>query len=146
MFLNVNLNNFEEMIEERIVERGHDYYYGDMIAEFQNLGNKEFSAEVLGTEQYSVYVKLGYNNMVIEHSCSCPYDYGQYCKHEVAVLYHIKLNEEHLREGKPSPDLLEIQKELKNYTKDELIKFALDLAKRDRNLQRTMLGDLGLRG
>lgn len=145
MFLKVTLSNFEEMIEERIVERGHDYYYGDMIAEFQNLGNKEFSAEVLGTEQYSVFIQLAHNNTIIEHSCNCPYDYGEYCKHEVAVLYHIKLNEEHLRAGKPSADVLEIQKELKTYTKDDLIRFALNLAKRDRDLQRRMLADLGLK-
>lgn len=142
----VNLDNFDETIEERIVERGYEYYHSDTIATFQNLGDKEFSAVVWGSSEYSVFIKLGYKNTVIEHSCDCPYDWGDFCKHEVAVLYYIKFNEEHLRDGKPSKSLLDIQKELKNYNKPELINFVMNLAKRDRNLQNTMLRDLGLRG
>jgi len=86
----MNLNNFERFIEPKIVSRGEDYYHEGYIESVERLSANEFSAEVCGTDFYSVYVRLGHNNTIQEASCDCPYEWGNECKHIVAVLFHIR--------------------------------------------------------
>lgn len=42
-------------------------------------------AEVYGTENYRVVIGLGGAGVVSEY-CTCPYDYGGWCKHVIAAL------------------------------------------------------------
>ena len=46
-----------------------------------------YEVEVEGTDIYLVEVKLDSNNNIVGTSCDCPYDMGEYCKHQVAVFY-----------------------------------------------------------
>lgn len=81
----MTLNNFETEAKAKIVERGLDYYKSGDIRKLEKVGASEFSAIVFGSDKYSVYIKLN-GKMIVEHECDCPYDYGEVCKHKVAVF------------------------------------------------------------
>jgi uncharacterized Zn finger protein len=85
----MNFLAFETEIERKILDRGFDYYENNNVIDVENLGNGEFSAVVEGSEDYEVFVEIS-KGKVVEHSCDCPYDWGDVCKHVVAVLYYIR--------------------------------------------------------
>lgn len=85
----MNFPAFEIEIERKILDRGFDYYENDNVIDVENLGDGEFSAIVEGSENYEVFVQIN-KGKVVEHSCDCPYDWGDVCKHVVAVLYYIR--------------------------------------------------------
>ncbi len=86
----MNLHNFQEQINETIKDRGLGYYRNDrveslIIDEVEQL----YKAQVYGSDFYDVEVKLDGEDITYSH-CSCPYDWGPYCKHEVAVFCAIR--------------------------------------------------------
>ncbi len=85
----MTLKNFESEVEPKIVERGRSYYRDDDVKRLEKVGGGEFSAIVFGTEKYTVYIKLN-DETIVEHECDCPYDFGDVCKHKVAVFYAIR--------------------------------------------------------
>jgi uncharacterized Zn finger protein len=85
----MNFPAFETEIERKILDRGFDYYENNNVIDVENLGNGEFSAVVEGSEDYEVFIEIS-KGKVVEHSCDCPYDWGDVCKHVVAVLYYIR--------------------------------------------------------
>jgi len=50
-----------------------------------------WTAEVEGSDLYSVEIELN-DNEIVSWECDCPYDYGDICKHIVALLLYIKDN------------------------------------------------------
>lgn len=50
----------------------------------------DVEAVVEGTERYKVSIQLDKDGAVLSHSCTCPYDWGDVCKHEVAVLFYLR--------------------------------------------------------
>lgn len=127
----MNLKNFEIEVERKIVERGLDYYRNGDVRKVEKVGENEFSAVVFGTEKYGVYIKLN-GETVIEHECDCPYDYGDVCKHKVAVLY--KLRNENFS------DLSDRLKSLlENLPESALRKYVSSLLKTDANFRREFL-------
>ena len=85
----MNFPAFETEIERKILDRGFDYYESNKVIDVENLSNGEFSAVVEGTEDYEIFVQIS-KGKVVEYSCDCPYDWGDICKHVVAVLYYIR--------------------------------------------------------
>ncbi|MDR0729263.1 MAG: SWIM zinc finger family protein [Prevotellaceae bacterium] len=61
-----------------------------------NIGQDQpdtWTAEVSGSSLYSVEIKLE-SDEIVSWNCNCPYDYGDICKHVVAVLLYIKNNKD----------------------------------------------------
>ena len=87
--MQMNLKSFENDVENKIVERGLNYYRSGDVKKLEKVGENEFSAVVFGSEKYSIYVKIN-GDAIIEHECDCPYDWGNVCKHEVAVFYALR--------------------------------------------------------
>ena len=85
----MNLKEFEQFVEPKIVERGFDYYENEDVRKVEKVSENEFSAVVFGSKIYTVYVKLN-GNEIIEYECDCPYDWGDTCKHAVAVFYKLR--------------------------------------------------------
>ena len=138
----MNLDNFEDIIEAKIVDRGFSYYEQDQITELEQVIRGEFCAIVIGTEEYSVYIKLNEEQKVIEHSCDCPYDWGEVCKHEVAVLYYIRdseLYKQRIEKG----SIQTITEDLNKLNKNELIEIIVELSKRKRLIRQEVLWELG---
>ncbi|GAB4412658.1 MAG: hypothetical protein Fur0044_06950 [Anaerolineae bacterium] len=66
--------------------RGEDYYRSGAVVDLQQRGDT-LLAQVEGSEYepYEVTIELAKGEL-IEADCTCPYDWGGYCKHIVAVL------------------------------------------------------------
>lgn len=81
--------------------RGVSYYNDGAVLEVIRRGAL-ITAEVEGSdyEPYEVTVKLDADGGIDSADCTCPYDYGGYCKHIVAVLLAV-LNDTESIEDKP---------------------------------------------
>lgn len=86
----MNLKNFEEYFDIKILQRGKNYYFDGAVLSIEMISKNEYTAEVEGCEIYEVTVKMNDNGDIKEISCDCPYDLGEYCKHEAAVLYALR--------------------------------------------------------
>lgn len=127
----MTLADFEQKIESKIGERGFRYFKDGYVARLEKVGDGEFSALVLGTERYDVFVRLD-DKTIIEHECDCPYDWGDVCKHKVAVFYAI-------RSGNFEDTGDKINLLLKNLHNDALRRFVAGLLKKDRSFRQEFL-------
>ncbi|OFZ58714.1 MAG: hypothetical protein A3D92_22035, partial [Bacteroidetes bacterium RIFCSPHIGHO2_02_FULL_44_7] len=69
--------------------RGAEYFTNQAVHGLRQVKTNQWAASVDGTEPYNVRVILR-EDIVIDYSCSCPYDSGPVCKHIVAVLYELR--------------------------------------------------------
>lgn len=86
--MEMTLHNFEKYIDATILERGCDYFENGYVDELEEIESGLWMAQVYGTENYTIGVRLG-GNRINAWECNCPYDYGPICKHVVAVFYAI---------------------------------------------------------
>lgn len=74
-----------------IIQRGQSYYTNNHIIAETDIANdppeKEFM--VMGSDAVYIVKVRNYNNDKIAATCNCPYNWGEVCKHQVAVLMHI---------------------------------------------------------
>ncbi|MEM6297711.1 MAG: hypothetical protein AAF740_03380 [Bacteroidota bacterium] len=137
----MNLRNFEDKIDKDIHQRGLSYYRSRSVFRLRKILEHEFTARVSGTEMYNVFIKLDEKENVLEMNCDCPYDWGNECKHEVAVLYSIREGEREVPEDK---SFLEIKKALQNQDKNKLIDILLQLSKQNKLAREEIAYELGL--
>lgn len=86
----MNLNDFESYIDRIIYLRGYDYYENGYVNFVKATEEHVYVAEVEGTETYTVDVELDEDLNIVETLCDCPYDIGEYCKHQVAVFLTLR--------------------------------------------------------
>ncbi|MDE5753237.1 MAG: SWIM zinc finger family protein, partial [Oscillospiraceae bacterium] len=86
----MNLKNFEESFDTKILKRGKNYYHNGAVLSIEKISENEYTAEVDGSELYDVTIEMDDNGTIYNISCDCPYDMGEYCKHEAAVLYALR--------------------------------------------------------
>ncbi len=88
------------------IARGRSYFDDGAVSDLVRRGDR-LTAEVERSEfaPYQVFIPL-HDGGVAEARCSCPYDWGRYCKHIVAVL--LKFADEGTRviERQPLAELL----------------------------------------
>jgi uncharacterized Zn finger protein len=137
----VTFPNFENSIEKKILNRGFEYYEQENVEEVEALGNGEFSAIVEGSEDYDVFIKIE-NDNVTEHSCTCPDNYNDVCKHISAVLYHIRDAEMHKEEyfSTIEDELIEV---MKTIPAKELYDYIINYAKRNRKFRQDFFEEFG---
>ena len=86
------------LVPRTIFSRGESYYEGEAVGRITQTANV-YSAKVRGTKKYHVELTVpakGPPNIY----CNCPYDYGNVCKHGIALgLAVLDL----LGPGKPAP-------------------------------------------
>ena len=137
-----NLSNFDLLIDPKIVARGKAYFSDKLIEAIEKISEGEYSSTVQGSETYTVYIALDNKENIIDHNCTCPYDWGEFCKHEVAVLYC--LNQ---KQFTTKSNLINDLKELLNdKSQAEMLQFLINLAKKDRLLAYEFLQQLGYEG
>ncbi len=118
--MKIPLNEFEHIIDETILIRGLSYFKEGFVTEFSEITNGEFKANVSGSEEYTVNLKVK-NDIIIEHNCDCPYDMGPVCKHIVASIFYLKQDELNLYQQH-----LPLVKKKKNKTVYQQLKEVLD--------------------
>ena len=88
-------------------ERGEDYYQSGAVGRLQQRGNT-LQAEVEGSEVEPYVVCLTFDDSgVTDADCSCPYDYGGWCKHIVATALACLREPESIEERPTLEALLE---------------------------------------
>lgn len=145
----MNLNNFESHINPVIFERGYGYYETGAVTSIKETDNNVWEAEVEGSDTYTVDVELDARGDIIYTVCDCPYDMGEYCKHQVAVFltlrdlmnkkagqeYHGQFNnkqiaDQALQQTVPAEKKMDInlRRLLSERTKEELVNLLVGIA------------------
>lgn len=132
----MNLTNFESYIERAVYVRGHEYYESRCVTSVKEIEADEFVAKVEGTETYTVDVELDESLNIVDTFCDCPYDMGEFCKHQVAVfltLRDVKCGSS--KEGEACGHHIPVKSHTKHLseilssrTKEELIRFLTEIA------------------
>ena len=71
-----------------IAERGLLYFQQGKVRDVQKTSAERYRAEVFGSENYSVWLKLDSDLNIKDGGCDCPY--GWACKHMAALWYAVR--------------------------------------------------------
>lgn len=148
--MKIPLNEFEQLIDERILKRGLAYFKGGAVSDFSEISKGVYEAIVFGTEQYMVQLEIK-NNIIIEHDCDCPYDMGSVCKHVVAVLFYLQqdvlelyqFNTLNQKKKKTKSVNHQVKDLLKVLSHNELIEFVEENCKKDKKFRNYFLASFG---
>lgn len=148
--MKIPLNEFEQLIDEKILKRGLSYFKEGAISDFTEISVGEYEALVSGMEEYTVQLEIN-NNTITEHNCDCPYDMGAVCKHIVAVIFHLQQDELGLNQpkvpSKKKKKIKSINQQIKELLKiishKELKEFIQENSKKDRNFRNYFLASFG---
>jgi len=148
--MKIPLNEFEQLIDERILKRGLSYFKSGAIIDFTEIANGEYEAIVSGTEEYTVQLEIN-SNTIIEHNCDCPYDMGSVCKHIVAVIFHLQqdkleLNQPNFtipKKKKTKSVSQQVKELLKEISHNELMEFVQENSKKDKKFRNYFLASFG---
>ena len=148
--MKIPLNEFEQLIDEKILKRGLSYYKGGAISDFSEISTGEYEAIVSGTEEYTVQLEIN-NNVITEHNCDCPYDMGPVCKHIVAAIFYLQQDEIELnqpsiskpRKQKTKSVSQQVKELLKEISHKELIDFVQENSKKDKKFRNYFLASFG---
>ncbi|MCL2672035.1 MAG: hypothetical protein FWF10_08360 [Clostridiales bacterium] len=134
----MNLQNFEQYIEEKILARGLDYYRSGCIVALEQDGG-EWVADVEGSDDYTVTVTLGDGGEIGDSECDCPYDWGAHCKHQAAVFYALRSR---LKPGKAEPASAKkkgLKELLGALDRETLLSIVLEFSDRDKRMKEELL-------
>ncbi len=108
---------------ESSIERGWEYYDMGAVDSLVRQGD-ELLADVWssGVEPYRVRIRLDPQGVPVDATCTCPYDWGGWCKHIVAVLLTYLHEPERVRERPP------LEERLADLSEEELRSLVLYLA------------------
>lgn len=84
------IEEIQDLCTESSYERGVEYFHEGRVRDLVQSGQR-ITASVEGTRKYSVTIHTDKEDFGA--SCTCPYDWGGYCKHIVATL--IALSEDY---------------------------------------------------
>jgi hypothetical protein len=91
--MDMNIKNFEDVINPVIYDRGYDLYHGLDFSKFKKEG-LTYSLVAHGTRDYDVSATLNEDDDIIDFHCSCPYNHGPVCKHVALLLIAISSDDE----------------------------------------------------
>ncbi|MDE6005878.1 MAG: SWIM zinc finger family protein [Oscillospiraceae bacterium] len=127
----MNLKNFEENFDKTILQRGKNYYHDGAVLSIEKIFENEYTAEVEGYALYNVTVEMDDNGNIDDITCDCPYDMGEYCKHEAAVLY--ALRDSTVKTGKSNVKKSDLPQLLGKCSDTQLVEIILEHAKEDKS-------------
>lgn len=122
----MQLTDFEQRLDAKIVQRGKTYYKQSHVRNLEQISETNWQAEVEGTSLYVVDIVIEEDSYVTYVDCDCPYE--DTCKHIVATLYKIK-------EQSQQPAIKKVTKPalkglLKEQSKEQLIELILTIGKK----------------
>jgi len=123
--LGLSSSEIQSMVYDSIFSRGKNYYRNGYVVELEQTSPNLVSAKVEGN--YSSYydIQLSLENHALMGKCNC--EYGDICKHIVAVL--LKINKEKLiKESITLSKQDQLQNYLETLSKDKLIELVIAYA------------------
>jgi len=146
----MNLKNFEDHIDSVILERGYGYYQDNCVISLEMISENKYRAIVEGTELYRVLVELDNQGGIIHTSCDCPYVYGEFCKHQVAVFFALTKVQKSGKQVEIVSSIKEdsdsFKKLLMAQDKDKLVGMLLEIVEENEVLKKQILFDLSQDG
>jgi hypothetical protein len=137
----MNLSNFEEWIEEKILKRGLDYFNKGKVISLKTTDGSHFKAKIDGSDVYNVEIILS-GDVVLNIYCDCPYN-GGYCKHKAACLFALKRGRfSSTEESEPTPSDTSkggLDSILLNLQKDELIRIIQNISEEYPEIEKRLL-------
>jgi len=124
----MNITDFELAVEEKILARGIKYFADDTVADLWEQSPNHYCAVVEGSIRYDVEIYIGTDGEILHHCCDCPYDWGEFCKHEVAVLLAIRKHLEQATVLKQQGHKQGLRSLLSAKSKDDLVNLLYELA------------------
>jgi hypothetical protein len=147
--MSITLKNFKKTIDPTVLGRGREYFKEHQITDLEEVGDGAWSAQVQGTEVYSVEIRQDEAG-TLDWNCDCPYDFGPLCKHVAAVLYAIEENFSEYFGKKPrkaSPkrktQAEQLEEILQSLSREDLIDLVKKQAAIDRQLAASILARYG---
>lgn len=131
----VNLTIFEECIPRKILARGKQYFEENHILGMVEVSPQHFVAEIMGSNHYTIQINLNGEGEIVHSACDCPYDWGDYCKHQVAAFYALREKigtlsaPEKNKKVKNTKKKEDIETILSRLSKAELLSLAVQLVK-----------------
>lgn len=124
----MSMGEWEKLFAPHILQRGYDYYKRGAVVSLEFLDD-EISANVMGSELYSVKTRFEHDGIAVWH-CTCPYaEDGTPCKHLAAVLYAAENVEWN---PNPAGAVERIEEMINSLDADTLRSLLLRIAKTDR--------------
>jgi len=117
----LTLEDIKNLCTETSFVRGLEYFQMGNVTNLEQFGNK-ITATVEGTRNYTVTIRT--YKKTITATCTCPYDWGGYCKHIVATLIALSENYPKIKKDKDKKEK-KIKKILNNLSFDELKDFLI---------------------
>lgn len=137
----MNISNFENQINETILERGYDYFTNDYITSLQKLKSGKWQAKVEGNYgNYRVEVLLDKVENITDYSCNCPFE-GDICKHITAVLYAIR-DRQDIQVAETVSNPPEWETIIRNTPEKKLKEFLLKYANENTDIQNELVVQL----
>ena len=137
-FLRLTEDTIRQQATVASYEKGLEYYENDAVLSIV-LRGKILHAEVEGSQYppYQVQVKFDVEN-VDEASCDCPYDWGGWCKHIVAVLLTCIYDPEMIEQRKS------LETKLSNLSREDLLILLTSLLEMNPKLINQVEGQISL--
>ena len=134
----MTIDNFEAYVDAKILSRGKSYFNKGNVTDLDRVDD-QWTATVHGSYEYNVQINTTCQG--IETFCDCPYDWGMYCKHEVAVMFAIRedLQSGGQRTQVKSKERQSIHKILDALTQEQLLEIVKEQIKKDKQLANTLL-------
>ncbi len=133
----MDLQTFDHELDPIILQRGFDYYKQNKIISVQADRPNQFELHVQGSQIYTVTVTLDQRGRILATACDCPYDFGEYCKHQAAAFYLLRERKAQRKKRKPPFDLATA---LHAVPKDALIALILEFAHNDSAIHQRLRG------
>jgi len=115
------IEQIRKLCTESSFERGIEYFRESAVRDLEQFGNR-ITSIVAGTSDYEVTMRMDKED--IEASCTCPYDWGGYCKHIVATLFALSENYKKIKRDKEEKER-RIERILNNLSLHELKGFLM---------------------
>lgn len=112
----MNLLNFDQYMDDIILERGLKYFQKGQVINIEEMKSNHFHILIEGSEVYQVDVFLNAAKEIITTSCDCPYDIGEFCKHQVAAFFALRNPEKIEKENSK----LSVEEIISKLSKEEL--------------------------
>ncbi|MEO1816090.1 MAG: SWIM zinc finger family protein [Acetobacterium sp.] len=139
----MKLNDFENYIDETILDRGYDYYDEGRISKVIKQGDRDYLFIIAGTELYQVFVKFDDQGEIMQTGCDCPYDFGPICKHQAAAFYALAdIVDNRQSEGLKIERAIHqsfLTEALDRLSKEQLITIVIEMAEKDEILKNSLM-------
>ncbi len=141
----IAISNFENVLEKSLLSKGYEYI--EHVADLKLTNSDEYDqwqAKVRGTQTYRVTIQIGNTTGIIRlNSCTCPFE-GPICKHQVAVLYSIGM-EDQQQPPKPKTVVDKVSTILSQLTFEELKDYIKNLAGEDDKFKKHFLSTFAVK-